>query len=155
MGDAGRETVRLRFDWPVIARLHHELYLELADRRRSGLGGSASAQIHPLRADPFRDFAPFATSCLGPETMLRLSLPLNEVYDRLNNLTYLDRFFDQLHASPSDLQRLLAQLESEGSSLLHILLQDWPAEQHDALTLSLTWLAKLGCIHWSDSTQTL
>ena len=59
------------------------------------------------------------------------------------------------HASPSDLQRLLAQLESEGSSLLPSLLQGWPAEQHDALTLSLTWLAKLGCIHWSDSTQTL
>ena len=47
MGEAGRQTVQQRFDWPVVARLHHQLYAELAERRRAGqearLGGSAPA----------------------------------------------------------------------------------------------------------------
>ena len=32
MGEAGRQTVRKHFDWPVVARLHHQLYGELAER---------------------------------------------------------------------------------------------------------------------------
>ena len=36
MGEAGRQTVQQRFDWPVVARLHHQLYAELAERRRAG-----------------------------------------------------------------------------------------------------------------------
>ena len=32
MGEAGRLTVQL-FNWPVVARLHHQLYAELAELR--------------------------------------------------------------------------------------------------------------------------
>ena len=59
MGSAGRQTVQQRFDWPVVARLHHQLYAELADRRRYGQGSSDGELQHPLRSDPFRDFGPF------------------------------------------------------------------------------------------------
>ena len=154
MGDAGRQAVRQRFDWPVVAGLHHQLYAELAERRRVGLGSSGPEIQHPLRADPFRDFAPFATTCLGPDTELSLAMPLPELQHRLNNLTSLDRAYEQLHASPSDLQRLLAQLHREGPCPLQQLLTAWPAEKHDVLRLSFTWLAKLGCIHWSHSSIT-
>ena len=146
MAEAGRQTVRQRFDWPVVARLHHQLYAELAERRCAGQGHSGLEAQHPLRADPFRDFAPFATACLGPETELRLAMPLPELQHRLSNLTRLDRCYGQLHASPADLQRLLVQLQGEGAQPASVkrLLTAWPAEQHDALRLSLTWLAKLG-----------
>ena len=40
MGDAGRQTVQERFNWPVVARLHHQLYAELAERRHAGQGSS-------------------------------------------------------------------------------------------------------------------
>ena len=76
-------------------------------------GSSGLENQHPLRGDPFRDFAPFATACLGPETELRLAMPLPELQHRLNNLTSLDRCYGQLHASPADLQRLLVQLQVE------------------------------------------
>ena len=148
MGNAGRQTVRRRFDWPVVARLHHQLYAELAELRRVGTGGSGVESQHPLRADPFRDFASFATTCLGPETKLSLAMNLPELQERLNNLTNLDRCYEQLHATPSDLQRLLAQLQSKGPCPLKSLLAAWPEEQHDVLRLSLTWLA-LGLIQWS------
>ena len=35
MGDAGSYTVQQRFNWPVVARLHHQLYADLAERRCS------------------------------------------------------------------------------------------------------------------------
>ena len=138
----------------MVARLHHQLYAELSDRRSNGQGIAGMGDLHPLRGDPFRDFAPFATTSLGPETVLRLALPLSELQNRLNNLTNLDCFYKQLHFGSASLQRLLLQLESEGPSPLKHLLNAWPADQHDALRLSLTWLAKLGCIHWSCPTET-
>ena len=151
MGEAGRLTVRQRFDWPVVARLHHQLYAELAERRSASQENSGLEAQHPLRGDPFRDFAPFATVCLRPETELRLAMPLPELQQLLSNLTRLDHCFEQLHASPADLQRLLVQLQGEGakSCSLTRLLAAWPVEQHDELRLTLTWLAKLGCIQWS------
>ena len=57
MAEAGRNTVQQRFDWPVVARLHHQLYAELAERRRAGQQCSGLEGQHPLRGDPFRDFA--------------------------------------------------------------------------------------------------
>ena len=86
MGDAGRQTVSARFDWPVVARLHHELFSELAELRRGVHAATGLENQHPLRADPFRDFASFATSTLCPDTVFRLALPLNELVDRINNL---------------------------------------------------------------------
>ena len=153
MGEAGRLTVQKRFNWPVVARLHHQLYAELAELRCASKASSCWQEQHPLRGDPFRDFAPFATACLGPETQLCLAMPLPELQCRLNNLTSLDRCYDELHSSSADVQRLLEQLHSEEGQTCSLmrLLSAWPAEQHDAVRLSLTWLAKLGCIHWSHS----
>ena len=151
MGEAGRVSVQQRFDWRVVARLHKQLYAELAEQRFAGLESSGAEIQHPLRGDPFRDFAPFATACLGPETELRLALPWPELQHRFENLTSLDCRYEHLHANPEDVQRLLVQLQMAGSQPCHLscLLNHWPVEQHDALRLSLTWLAKLGFIHWS------
>ena len=85
MAEAGRNTVQQRFDWPVVARLHHSftpnwLSGDVPVSNAPGLEGQ-----HPLRGDPFRDFAPFATACLGPDTELRLAMPLPELQQRLNN----------------------------------------------------------------------
>ena len=125
----------------------------MAERRRDGLGGSGLEIQHPLRADPFRDFAPFATTCLGPDTVLRLALPLPELQYQADNLTN-GSLYEELHASASDLQHLLVQLQCEGPCPLKRLLTVWPAEQHDVLRLSLTWFAKLGFIDWSQPSVT-
>ena len=116
MGNAGRQKIQQRFDWPVVARLHHQLYSELAERRRAGQGGSGMEVQHPLRADPFRDFADFATASLDPQTELHLALPLPDIQHRLNNLTSLDRCYEQLHVDLSDLERLLVQLHNHALS---------------------------------------
>ena len=72
MSEAGRQTVRQRFDWSVVARLHHQLYAELAERRLAGQECFGLEAQHPLRSDPFRDFAPFATDCLESENRTQL-----------------------------------------------------------------------------------
>ena len=102
--------------------LHHQLYAELAERRGAGHESFGVQGLHPLRSDPFRDFAPFATGCLRPDTELRLAMPFPELHHRLNNLTSLDRCYEQLHAGPLDLQRLLALLHSDGPCSLDRLL---------------------------------
>ena len=78
-----------------------------------------------------------------------MSLP--ELQQQLNNLTSLDRCYGQLHASSADVQQLLVQLQGERAQPCSLtrLLSHWPAEQHDELRLALSWLAKLGFIHWS------
>ena len=141
MGEAGCQTVRQRFDWPVVARLHRQLYAELAERRRAGQGSSDVEDQHPLRGDPFRDFAPFATACLGSETELRLAMSMPELQHRLNNLTSLDRCYWELRAGPGDVQRLIEQLQSNRAQpcSLESLLSAWPLEKHDGLRISLTW----------------
>ena len=79
MGTAGRNTVKNRFDWPVVAGLYHQLFADLAEQRTAALATTSISVQHPLRADPFRDFAPFATECLGPDTELSLALSLPEL----------------------------------------------------------------------------
>ena len=149
MGDAGRKTVKQRFDWPLVAQQHHQLYSELSELRCSGSGSSGLEVQHPLRADPFYDFASFATKCLQPDTKLQLSLPLHQLELRLENLTSLDCCYQELHAAPVDIRRLLLLLHNENPCSFNQLLTAWPPEQHDTLQLSITWLAKLGFINWS------
>ena len=78
-------------------------------------------------------------------------MPLPELQQRLNNFTSLDLCYGELHASPKDVQRLLVQLHDEGAqtcTLTH-LLSAWHPEKHDSLQLALIWLAKMGCVRWS------
>ena len=81
--------------------------------------------------------------------MISLASSLPELQYQLNNLTFLDRTYEHLHAKPADLHRLLVQLQSDGPASVNRLLSAWPEDQHDLLLLSLTWLAKIGCINWS------
>ena len=151
MGEAGRQTVAHRFDWPVIARLHKQLYGELSELRTTSQKLSGIEVQHPLRSDPFQDFSSFATESLKPHTSLCLNLSLKESQYRLSNLCTLDQMYGHLHASTDDLLKLLSQLENEGSCSLRHLLAYWRADQHDVIKLSLVWLAKLGFIRWSNS----
>ena len=139
MGMAGRLTVQQRFDWPVVARLHHQLYEELAELRRAGQEGSGLEAQHPLRGDPFRDFAPFATACIGSETLLHLAMPLIEIEHRLSNLT----FWIAATRISMPVQRMFSDCWfSFQAIVLSLLVQCLAIEKHDGLRLSLTWLAK-------------
>ena len=155
MGEAGRLSVHQRFDWPVIARLHRKLYSELAELRQAetsaDVSGASARSLHPLRADPFADFAGFASSILQPATELSLALPWPALLHRFQAVSGLDRMHDQLHASDSELLELLERLGQLQPCDCSTLLEAFPPHRHDSLRLGITWLAKLGCIHWSST----
>ena len=155
MGEAGSLAVQQRFDWPVIVRQHRQLYNELAERRRAAtsveISAAGAGAPHPLRADPFADFAVYASSTLQPATVLRLALPWPLPLERLQAAVDLDRMYEHLHASEPQLLALLECLKQMQPCACSSLLEAFPLEHHDNLRLGITWLAKIGCIHWSPS----
>ena len=153
MGYAGRQTVRNRFDWSVVAQLHLNLYSELAEIRSSGDLPTGSETQHPLRGDPFHDFSSFATSSMSSHTKIVLAISSSDAHHFLANLTSLDLTYQHLHASLPELKRVLFHLQRVGPCSLEVFLSAWPSDQHDVITLSLTWLAKFGCIHWTNSSS--
>ena len=85
-------------NWPVVAGLHHQLCAELAERRSAERESFGVQGLHPLRSDPFRDFAPFATACLRPDTSC--AWPCLPSFPSAQQSHQPDRCYEQLHASP-------------------------------------------------------
>jgi glycosyltransferase involved in cell wall biosynthesis len=148
MGASGQQNVRDRFDWPVVVGLYRQLFAQLAELRRLA-APAGPIPWHPLRGNPFTDFAGFASTQLGLETPLRLSMPLEMVQERLGQLIALDRCYEGCHAQPGELESLLMSLARQGQANPRQLLQDHAPARHQPLLLGLAWLAKMGLLRWS------
>jgi D-inositol-3-phosphate glycosyltransferase len=111
MGAAGRKRVRTAFDWPVVAGLYGELIDELA-AVRSRAAPAAHRRSDPVRGDPFRAFAGFPNSVLGPET--RLSLPVGVTPDSIlaTSALELDRWAPGWRASLDECRRIVELVAS-------------------------------------------
>ncbi|HSV82053.1 MAG TPA: glycosyltransferase family 4 protein, partial [Ramlibacter sp.] len=83
MGAAGRARALAEFDWPLILRRYCDFAAHLEKIR--ACSANAAAQTWPLRADPFRRFAHFATEPLNgswpararPDAVARLRVLLS------------------------------------------------------------------------------
>jgi hypothetical protein len=148
MGEAGRQNVRERFDWPVVISQYLELFDDLQQRRQAAQADQPR-QLHPLRGNPFVDFAGFATVQLQPHTRLALAVPQHEALAALERLTTLDRVYEGCHATLAELQHLLALIGQHGSSSVEQLLAAAQPARHQSLLMGLSWLAKLGLLSWS------
>ncbi|HYM02608.1 MAG TPA: glycosyltransferase family 4 protein, partial [Stellaceae bacterium] len=76
MGEAGRRRARETFDWRVVIAAYQQLWLELAERRRTApetapVGAGRAAR--PLAMDPFTLFGEWPSGLLGADTMLTVS----------------------------------------------------------------------------------
>jgi len=148
MGEAGRQNVRERFDWPVVIRQYLELFDDLQQRRQAAQVDQPR-QLHPLRGNPFDDFAGFATAQLQHHTRLALAVPQHEAQAALERLTTLDRVYEGCHATLAELQQLLALIGQTGSCSVEQLLAAAQPARHQPLLMGLSWLAKLGLLSWS------
>jgi len=148
MGEAGRQNVRERFDWPVVIRQYLQLFDDLQQRRQAAQADQLG-QLHPLRGNPFADFAGFATAQLQPHTRLALAVPQLEALAALERLTTLDRVYGGCHATLAELQQLLAEIGQQGSSSVEQLVAAAQPARHQSLLMGLSWLAKLGLLRWS------
>ena len=148
MGANALRNVQARFGWPTIALQYQDLFLELAEIR-SMAPGQSSRKIHPLRGNPFADFACFATSNLHSQALLKLNSELNKSLAALDNLTKLDLVYRECHADVAELQNLLTDLANNGPLPLQTLLSSHPTDRHQSLAMGVSWLAKLGLISWN------
>lgn len=148
MGAAGRARVREVFDWPVVARQIHALTDELAEIRAATAEPSARSLADPVRGDPFRDFAHFATHALGLETRLTATAGVTAEAVRLAGQVALDVAFPSLRAPPglcADAFSLIA--ERGGASVREVLLA-FPTPQRRGVEMGLAWMAKYGFLDW-------
>jgi glycosyltransferase involved in cell wall biosynthesis len=148
MGAAGRVRVREAFDWPVVVRQLTGLFEELAALRAATPGGAASHRLHPLKGDPFADFAGFATQDLGLERRLRLRPGTGESDLARSEGVELDGAFRMWRATPEEAGRVVELLAGAGELSVRDLLLAFPAERRRAVQMSLVWLAKIGVVDW-------
>ena len=148
MGAAGRVRAREAFDWPVVVRQLTGLFEELEALRAATPGGAASHRLHPLRGDPFADFAGFATHELGLERRLRLRPGTGESDLARSASVALDGAFRRWRAAPEEASRVVELLAGAGELSVRDLLLAFPAERRRAVQMSLVWLAKIGVVDW-------
>lgn len=146
MGAAGRERVRETFDWKVVARQLNALVDDLARLRTKAPEPSTRHTLHPVKGDPFRDFAGFATSALGPETPL-VAVP-GATADQVRAASGLDVVFPSWRADLAECARAFELIASGQARTVRDVQLAFPAERRKAVGLGLLWLAKHNFIDW-------
>ena len=148
MGAAGRARARETFDWPVVVRQFTGLFEELAALRAATPAGPQTHRLHPLRGDPFADFAGFATHDLGLERRLRLRPGAGAADLARAAGVDLDGAFRIWRAPAEDAARIIELLSEAGELSVRDLLLAFPVERRRPVQMSLVWLAKIGVLDW-------
>jgi D-inositol-3-phosphate glycosyltransferase len=146
MGAAGRARIADAFDWPVVARRIHDLTDELAEVRARSADPPSRPAADPVKGDPFRAFAHFATHALTPESFL---LPAaGATAESVRSAAGLDAAFGGLRAPPELCAEAFAVLAERGGATAREVLQAFPVGQRRALELGFAWMAKYGFVDW-------
>jgi glycosyltransferase involved in cell wall biosynthesis len=148
MGAAGRARVADVFDWPVVARQIHSLTDELAEVRARAADPAPQPPSDPVKGDPFRDFAGFATAALTLDTFLWPGAGVTEAQVRAAGALALDAVFGGLRAPPELCAQAFAVLADRNGAPVRDVLAAFPVPERRALELGLAWMAKYGLVDW-------
>lgn len=155
MGETGRRRAREQFHWPVIIGRYRELWAEMALRRKRAGREVAprrrEAPAHPMRADPFRLFANYATSAI--QTGDRMELASEDTVERFRRLKELQivKLGRDLFAADEDCERLLKHLADARQATAAALLERFPQGQRATLMRTIGWLAKMGLLRFLEA----
>lgn len=148
MGEAGRRRIRDTFDWRVVAPQYTALAEELTAIRLAEAGDAPPPGRHPIKGDPFRDFAVFASSTLTLETRLRLRPGAHvEALDTMNSIE-LDMFAANWRGSLDEAKRIVSRLRESGELPARDIAAMFPDQRRRLIQLLLTWMAKQGLLDW-------
>jgi len=154
MGEAGRRRIRETFDWSVVAPQYTALAAELGAIRKASPAVSALSRRHPVKGDPFRDFAGFATSILTLDTLLR-PRPGVQTHDLARlQVVELDMFAANWRCSIEECQLILDHLAKVGETPAKAVLKLFPLERRRRVHLGLVWMAKQDLLDWRDPSET-
>ncbi|CAN7202627.1 glycosyltransferase family 4 protein [Phenylobacterium sp. LjRoot219] len=148
MGAAGRARVREAFDWKVVARQYNSLVDDLAARRAAAADPASNHRTHPVKGDPFRDFAGFATAALRLDTPLTAAPGASAERVLRAAQQPLDVAFPSLRATVAECAQAFEQIASGQARTARDVLMAAPPERRRPMELGLLWLAKYGFIDW-------
>lgn len=148
MGAAGKARVREAFDWPVVVGQINALLAELGAARAASAGPVARHVANPVKGDPFRDFAGFASGVYSLEMTLRARPGIAQADLARSAELDLDRFADIWRASPEECGQALQLLLDGEAQTPRAILEGFPVERRRAVELGLMWMMKLGMIDW-------
>jgi D-inositol-3-phosphate glycosyltransferase len=148
MGEAGRARVKEAFDWPVVAAQVNQLLDELSAIRADAGDLSGIRHANPVKADPFRDFADFATESLSDDT--KLSLRAGAGADDLMRMRTvdLDGAFSGWRLSPAECQEILTTIVRGDAATVGDVVRRYPKSGRHFVELTIVWMAKHGLIDW-------
>jgi glycosyltransferase involved in cell wall biosynthesis len=148
MGAAGRERIRTAFDWPVVVGQLQALFDELEAIRLASPDPERKHLVNPVKGDPFRDFAGFATHPLNPTTVLSLRPEASAADLARAQAVGLDQQAANWRGAPEEIARIVELLAARGPTPARDLLMAFPEPRRRAVDLTLAWLAKLGILDW-------
>lgn len=148
MGAAGRARVAAMFDWPVVARQVHALTHELEQVRARAAEPAAAVRADPVKGDPFRDFADFATAALSLDTRLRAVPGVTADQVSGADAVALDVAFPGFRAPPELCARAFTLIADRNGATVREVLTAFDPPQRRVLELGLAWMAKCGFVDW-------
>ena len=148
LGDAGRERVRTTFDWPVVVAQYVELIAELSKIRLASPDPTSRHPTDPVKGDPFKNFASFATSVFTPGTILSVRPGAGPADLQRAAATTLDGMYAFWRTTPLITSQALEFIISRGSPTAEQVLERCPSAERQKLELTLVWMCKLGILEW-------
>lgn len=148
MGEAGRRRVAETFDWPVVARQIHDLTDELEAIRARSADPAPRPASDPVKGDPFRDFAHFATSALTLDTPLIAAPGMTRDDVAAAGALALDVAFPTFRAPPELCAQAFDLIAARPDARVRDVLNAFPPGQRRAVELGLAWMAKYGFVDW-------
>jgi glycosyltransferase involved in cell wall biosynthesis len=149
MGAAGRSRVAQMFDWPVVAAGYDALIDELAAvRAAEGPAAQPAGGLDPVRGDPFRDFAGFATDVMDDATPLAITAGATlEQLQRTQTLE-LDRAYGGFRANLEECSAAFRLIADGKVATVGDVLARTAEPRRQAMQLGLIWMCKRGLLDW-------
>lgn len=148
MGAAGRERVRTTFDWPLIARQMGAVIDDLARIRLAAPEAPPRHRADPVKGDPFRDFAGFASQTLSLELALSVPAGVTPEDVRRTQSVALAAGFSQWRATVEECVRAFELIAAGEAGTVREVLLAFPTPRRRAMEMGLMWMAKHGLVDW-------
>ena len=128
--------------------LKRDLARELAAVRNASADTRPKSPRNPVKGDPFRNFAGFASQVLSLTSRLTLRAGVGPADLQRVQTIELDMFAANWRGTYDECQKVFEHLAEGRAATVEELLLLFPVPRRRAVQLSLLWMAKCGFLEW-------